>query len=181
MDHEPEIEGFDADGVDLPASRPFPSERRSAVKSMLMAEVRASARPWWRAPAAVAVGTALGVTVAAGAAQQIVAPTKTLAAHCFSKVTTDTAYAADVSYAGDIIGPNLLRQTRIGDPVQVCSDIWEQGVLTPGRRMQGPSLHPAHGHAVPQLVACTLGREAAVYPGDATTCARLGLPKANQR
>jgi hypothetical protein len=181
MDGYEEVEGRGDDVAEVPASRPFPSARRQAVKTMLMAEVRASRRTWWQRPVAVVLGTALGVSVLAGAAQQIVAPTRTLSAYCFSKVTTDTAYAADVSYAGDIIGPNLFRASKIEDPVQVCSDIWEQGVLTPNRTMLGPAPRPAHGHPVPRLVACTLGGQAAVYPGDATTCSRLGLPKARKR
>ena len=180
MDRYEEVDGRGDDAARVPASRPFPSARRAAVKTMLMAEVRASRRSWWQAPAAVAVGTAMGVTVLAGAAQQIVAPTRTLSAYCFTKVTTDTTYAADVSYAGDIIGPNLLRASKIDDPVKVCGDIWEQGVLSPDRKMVGPAARPAHGHAVPKLVACTLAGQAAVYPGDATTCARLGLPQARK-
>jgi hypothetical protein len=180
MDRYEEVEGRVDDIADVPASRPFPSARRAAVKRMLMAEVRASRRSWWRAPAAVALGAVVGVSVLAGAAQQIVAPTRTLSAYCFTKVTTDTAYAADVSYAGDIIGPNLLRSSKIDDPVKVCGDIWEQGVLTPDRRMVGAAPSPTHGHAVPRLVACTLAGQAAVYPGDATTCARLGLPRARK-
>jgi len=178
MDRHEEFEGSVDEVVDVPASRPFPSAHRAAVKTMLMAQVRASRRPWWQAPAAVAVGTAVGVTILAGAAQQIVAPTRTHAAHCFTKVTTDTTYAADVSFAGDVIGPNLLRESKIEDPVKVCGDIWEQGVLIRDRQMLGQAHRPEHGHAVPDLVACTLGGQAAVYPGDATTCARLGLPRA---
>jgi hypothetical protein len=178
VDGYEEAEGRGDDVAAVPASRPFPSARRQAVKSMLMAEVRASRRQWWQRPVAVALGTALGVSVVAGAAQQIVAPTRTLSAYCFSTVTTDTAYAADVSYAGDIIGPDLLRASKIEDPVKVCGDIWEQGVLTRGRKMLGPAPRPAHGHQIPKLVACTLGGQAAVYPGDATTCSRLGLPQA---
>lgn len=180
MDRYEEVEGRDDDVVDVPSSRPFPSARRTAVKTMLMAEVRATRRPWWQAPAALALGAAVGVTVLAGAAQQIVAPTHTLSAHCFSKITTDTSYAADVSYAGDVIGPNLLRASKIDDPVQVCADIWEQGVLTRDRQMIGPAPRPEHGHQVPKLVACTLAGQAAVYPGDATTCSRLGLPLARK-
>ena len=180
MDQDEAFEGSGDDVAEVPPSRPFPSARRAAVKTMLMAEVRASRRSWWQAPSAVAIGAVVGVSVLAGAAQQIVAPTRTLSAHCFSKVTTDTTYAADVSYAGDIIGPNLLRASKIDDPVTVCGDIWEQGVLTPGRLMLGPAARPAHGHHVPKLVACTLGGQAAVYPGDATTCARLGLPRAQR-
>ena len=180
MDGYEEVEGRGDDIADVPTSRPFPSARRQAVKTMLMAEVRAGPRAWWQAPAAVALGAALGVSVLAGAAQQIVAPTRMLSAYCFSKVTTDTSYAADVSYAGDIIGPNLLRASKIQDPVKVCGDIWEQGVLTHDRRMLGPAPSPAHGHRVPKLVACTLGGQAAVYPGDPTTCARLGLPQARR-
>lgn len=180
MDRYEEFEGSGDDVVDVPASRPFPSARRAAVKTMLMAEVRASQRGWWQAPAAVALGAAVGVSVLAGAAQQIVAPTRTQSAHCFTKVTTDTTYAADVSYAGDVIGPNLLRASKIDDPVKVCGDIWEQGVLIRDRKMVGPAPNPAHGHAVPELVACTLAGQAAIYPGDATTCARLGLPQARE-
>ena len=180
MDRNEAFEGSGADVAKLPASRPFPSPRRAAVKTMLMAEVRASRRAWWQAPAAVALGAAVGVSVLAGAAQQIVAPTRMLSAYCFSKVTTDTKYAADVSYAGDIVGPNLLRASKIEDPVKVCGSFWEQGVLTPDRKMVGPAPAPAHGHPVPRLVACTLGGQAAVYPGDATTCARLGLPRSRK-
>jgi hypothetical protein len=109
-----------------------------------------------------------------------VAPTRTQSVHCFTKTTIDTTYAADVSYAGDVIGPNLLRASKIDDPVQVCSDIWEQGVLVRDRQMLGRAPSPAHGHEVPELVACTLGGQAAVYPGDATTCALLGLPQARE-
>jgi hypothetical protein len=71
--------------------------------------------------------------------------------------------------------------------VQACADLWRSGLLAPGEpglNVEGcveeepcpPSDRPAR--PVPPLVACTLDSGvAAVFPGDAQTCADLGLPQ----
>lgn len=164
-----------------PPDRMLPSDRRAAIKTMLMDEVRASrpARAWWRAPVAAVAASLLAVTVAAGAAQQIVAPRHTESAACFSTATTDRQYAIDVTYAGDLVGPDLFRAGGGQDPAALCGDLWSQGIIEHGARLTGPHQpRPRADLPTPRLVTCTLGDRAAVFPGDDRTCANLGLPSA---
>jgi hypothetical protein len=64
---------------------------------------------------------------------------------------------------------NTQDNTTIGpsdgrDPVEVCKDLWEQGIVSVG------STSP------PPLVACAIGSGAVgVFPGDQGTCQELGL------
>jgi hypothetical protein len=62
-------------------------------------------------------------------------------------------------------------------PIDICAMLWENGILRSGEKVvgAGPLLT---NQPVPQLVACTLDNGiAAVFPGDAGTCERLGLPR----
>jgi hypothetical protein len=71
--------------------------------------------------------------------------------------------------------------------VAACADLWRDGFLELGQRgintdgcvEGGPCPPPDRPvHPVPPLVACTLDSGvAAVFPGDADTCAELGLPQ----
>lgn len=51
------------------------------------------------------------------------------------------------------------------DPLGLCADVWEQGIMNP---------NPAT--PVPELAACTVGNSAAVIPGRPEVCAKLGIP-----
>jgi hypothetical protein len=66
---------------------------------------------------------------------------------------------------------------QVEDALGVCAAVFRQDILVPGRAGVQPR---AHGeHRVPPLVACVLpGGIAAVFPGHAGTCHKLGLPRA---
>ena len=58
-----------------------------------------------------------------------------------------------------------------------CSSLWREGFLGPGSGLlrPDPADPPVDIRSLPTLVACTLtDGTAAVFPGDASTCGRLG-------
>ena len=59
--------------------------------------------------------------------------------------------------------------------LDACSALWQIGLIQPGKVVTDAAASPGD-HTVPALAACVLpSGEAAVFPGDATTCARLDL------
>lgn len=79
--------------------------------------------------------------------------TRSDAVACFSAADTDAS--------------RILPSRDLSDPAAACRDLWEQGMV--------PSVAYPPG-SVPPLVVC-VGREGSawVFPGDASTCSRLGL------
>jgi hypothetical protein len=63
------------------------------------------------------------------------------------------------------------------DAVQACAALWEAGILHLGADLPTPPSTAAEPSAqpVPALVACVYNSEAAVFPGDAGLCQKLGL------
>jgi len=172
------------DGLDLPASRPFPAANRFAVKSMLMDEVRASRRRRWLRPVAIGLSTAVaGTAIAAGSYVAFRQPTEFHYAQCYSSVTADTDFRTTLG-----IGKAHRADEDVPAPVDVinalgsCGNLWSQGVLRKDVPMSVESTFAPGGTApVPPLVACTLPDGAVgVYPGDESTCQTLGLPSARR-
>jgi hypothetical protein len=120
---------------------------------------------------AFAVGTAsLAVaTMGAGAAYIAFAPaTDHTVVHCYTaQGTAAQDLGTDTNYQQD------------ADAIAACTTLWRAGILQLGKPQAQPQQGPGplpQDLPVPALVACTVHGEAAVFPGDPTTCQRLGLP-----
>lgn len=139
----------------------------------------------WGRRASVIAGAAVfllggGATATALIVQHLSSQEAGVTTHgrCYSQVSSN--YGSDFPgttavNAADQSGwtPDLV-STLVAD----CAATWRAGAL----REQGPGPHPASSPSapfpVPELVACVLpDGEAAVFPGDASTCGRLGLPE----
>lgn len=167
----------------VPPERPMSTERRHALRDVLMAEVRRS-KPWWRRSrqaATVGVG-AIALVLVGGAATAYVAFQPATDKHsvvCYSEprvdddVKTIVAAAAPVQ-AGD---SGAAEPAVIDDPVQACANLWERGLI--GAEGSGSQAGPGAGRSErPELVSCTLeDGTAAVFPGGADTCRSLDLPR----
>lgn len=69
------------------------------------------------------------------------------------------------------------------DPVSACAPLWQEGLLVAGQGELNANARPdgVADRRIPNLVACTLKEGVAgVFPGDAHTCERLGLPSATR-
>jgi hypothetical protein len=78
---------------------------------------------------------------------------------------------------------NSGRPGQVTDALGTCSSLWSQGLIKAGPRGAAvPASRPspdAHD-PVPPLVVCVMpDGTAAVFPGDKSTCAALGLPDAS--
>jgi hypothetical protein len=137
-----------------------------AIAELIAAPPRRRVR---RMALAIGTGTVLVATVGAGAAAYFSeAPTVHSSVSCYTSAGTS---AQD-------LGTQTNYRAADQDAVAICAALWEIGDLhlgvtgpTPPSTAAEPSGVPA-----PPLVACVLHGEAAVFPGDATTCQKLGLP-----
>jgi hypothetical protein len=119
---------------------------------------------------AIGIASLAVATMGAGAAYVAFAPaTDHTVVHCFTSLGTK----------GRDLGTDTNYRPDEQNPVEICATLWRAGVIQLGKAQAHPQ--PGQG-ALPQdlpappLVACTLHGEAAVFPGDAGTCRRLGLP-----
>lgn len=122
-----------------------------------------------------------GVLAGGGAAAAVLLapqrPTVFDQARCYSEPSSD--------FSDAFPGTSITTPTEVGQsgPIDVpdqaldaCSAVWRQGLLVYGSPhvLSGPG---TSDNRVPPLVVCVLpSGEAAVFPGDAETCASLGLP-----
>lgn len=146
----------------LPADRDLPPGRLWQRKEHLMKELirmeREAARPG-RAPGrrrrwlVLILAPAAALAVAAGAYAII--------AHSAQDVVDGIGCYAAASTESDTTV--VVADGR--DPVEVCAELWEEGVVAEG------------AHQAPPLVACVPpeGRAVAVFPGDQGTCEELGM------
>lgn len=170
----------------VPPERPMPSQRRHALREVLMAEVRRS-RPWWRrSRQAATVGAgAIALVLAGGAATAYVAfqpTTDDYSVVCYSAPRMDGDVASarvGVGRAEATDSPNASGQAAtVDDPIETCAQLWQQGMLRENAKELGETGPPVSRTEVPQLVSCTLeDGMAGVFPGDADTCRSLDLPQ----
>lgn len=134
----------------------------------------------------VATLAGLGISGASVAAAYTVLAPRAATVHdsarCYSSVSSNTGSkfpGATVSAAQPTGGsPADSAATALG----VCAGLWQRGFLTaagfaaPNVALDSDGLPPAI-YPVPPLVACVLkSGQVAVFPGDASSCGRLGLP-----
>lgn len=165
-----------SDLLEVPPPRPLPPAVRDA-QSRLLAEIVGRRRPRWRSrfvifPAALVLA---GGGVAAAVRASLGEVTDRDTARCYSVAErhdgrdfpgTSVAVAHPDS---DVVG-------QVEDAVATCALVWRDGALEIGKRRAQP-YRPGVDRPVPSLVGCVLpDGSAAVFPGDAQTCSRLGLP-----
>lgn len=122
---------------------------------------------------AIGVATLAVATTGAGVAAYVASAPVTdhSVVHCFTSLgTRDRDLGTDTNYLSES-----------HDAVETCANLWRAGVLQLGKAQAQVQAIPSSGPLsqdlpAPLLVACTLHGEAAVFPGDAGTCRRLGLP-----
>jgi hypothetical protein len=161
----------------VPAARSLPPGPREALRTLLEEVVSTTPRRrrWWfsRSMVLVVTGTAvLGGAAAAGALVAARPATDKKVVRCYSVAVLEGGNFAGVTVArgGD---PGAI---PIEDALATCAELWRQGVVVAGvASAQDPGI--GVDAPVPELAACTLeSGVAAVFPGDAGTCGRLGLP-----
>ena len=167
---------------ELPAPRSLPAHRRHAALSQLEAIVadHGSRRRWTRAPVIVPVVVAIVLSTAAASVAflRFQPVTDKSTARCY----TVASLGGGDRFSGTTISPAGTpgSAAQVDNALGVCADLWRQGFLRLGTTsIQRPA--PNTTNEVPSLVACTLSNgTAGVFPGDAGTCAKLGLPLASR-
>jgi hypothetical protein len=119
----------------------------------------------------------LGTGAAAGAMALLHEPvTNKSYARCYTADAIGSGInfqGATVSQPASAAGPG-----QVSSAIDICAALWRQGIIGPHGRAPG-SLGSTASHRVPKLVVCRMpDGTAAVFPGTAQTCARLGLPMA---
>lgn len=159
-----------------PAMRP---ERDAAIRAMLVDEVRSAPevkaarrrRNWmiWSGAGVLAIG--IGATAGAVVLQATQVSNRQIV-HCLSS----DQRAADGSYPGSSASlASSDEQGRVDDAVELCTMMWEQGVLEDG--FDATSMTNPPGEVPPAFQLCVMpDGSAAVVPSDEpAVCSRLGL------
>lgn len=165
----------------LPPAREFPASRRAQTRELLEAAAQQSLRPRrrrWLTRTTVAL-TVAALFTGGGVATAYVAlrPADQLTdIRCYTKVDPNQSE----EFPGTTVtsrGVGSSGRTAAADPIEVCGDLWRQGVLELGAKTAGGP--GSTRQRAPQLQACVLDEgTAAVYPSrDPDICKRLGLPR----
>ena len=146
-----------------PEQRPMPPQRLAARRDHLVRELRPSRRR--RLPAGrralrlLPIGAVLaGGAFAATQIWQPSSPTDLVRVECYAAPSIESAHR---TASADIFGFRGPRQ-RATKATTMCAGLWRHGVL-------------GNGRSTPPLVACVYRGQTAVFPGDAGTCAALGM------
>jgi hypothetical protein len=147
-----------------------------AAREQLEAMVtRTGRRRRWRRPGLVSVAA---VTVALGATAGLTYShfqpvTNTTTARCYTVPSTaGDEHFTTIAAAGQPGSPG-----RVGHARSVCASLWRHGFLSTGASgINRPPPDSTVTYPVPALVVCTMpDGTAAVLPGNAGTCGKLGL------
>jgi len=163
----------------------------SARQLMVHAEPTTARRtPWtrrrmvrWAAPGVV-IALAGGAVAAAEALGSSPASVKG-EVRCYSvqQLTDNTRQYTDTTQAavGNQAPPD--QSATVAAALDACSALWQIGFIQPGKIVTDVANSGSAGQrTVPSLAACVLSSgEAAVFPGDSSTCARLDLQVLSNR
>jgi hypothetical protein len=163
------------DDLAVPAPRtlsPTEKSRQGRILGELIA-ANVGRRRLRRPVPAIGIASVAVATMGAGVAAYVGSAPATdhTVVHCFTSLgTRDRDLGTDTNYLSDS-----------HDAIETCANLWRAGVLQLGKAQAQVQAIPSMGPLrqdlpAPPLVACTLHGEAAVFPGDAGTCRRLGLP-----
>jgi len=174
-------------GFPMPEQQ-LPAQYRAALRSMLselvVTEGKAVSRPRTRprrryvlASAATAVVVGAGGAFAYSALRPSRPVTDKSNARCYSEAT----YRPGENFPGTTVAEpdSATAKGQVGVALDHCAALWRAGILQPGVPTAIHNPAPIQ-YPVPDLVACVLpdGR-AAIFPGLAGTCQRLGLQGAD--
>jgi hypothetical protein len=160
----------------LPPTRRLPTARRYAARRQL--ELYLSRPRWRRRPLVLGVVIAILVGGSAGAVGLL------RSAHVTNRQSARCYVVPELGQGESFNGTTVGAPGRPGSKVQAdhaieaCQALWRGGFFVPGKYgIQRPDKTKVTVRPVPPLIACILpdGR-AAIFPGDATTCGKLGLP-----
>ncbi len=161
--------------------RTLPARRRQAARAQLEAVITGSGRRRLSRPAplaAIVTGAVLiGSGTAAIAYQQFKPVTNTSQARCYTVASLAGDHYTTIAAATPVGSKS---PARVRDALPVCADLWRQGFLKLGAPGIGRPQDTLAHHPVPRLVECTMpDGTAAVFPGGAGTCEKLGLARAS--
>lgn len=138
------------------------------------------ATPWWRKHRTFTGGLVVALIVATGggtAAAYAYLHPRPVTNRGFARCYTQPVYVRGANFAGTTVASAVGAGSdgTIQDAVDTCASLWQVGAL----RLGAPSVVPpvaGRSYPTPALVGCTLpDGAAAVFPGPADTCDRLGL------
>lgn len=129
------------------------------------------------------LGAVLGLAImGAGTATAVVilqpAPvTDHHTARCYQEVSTNFGDDFPGITVAEAVANDNATDGEVRAPIQVCAATWEAGAFPVRDYRAYPP--PSSPSPVPELIGCVLpDGTAAVFPGNAATCDRLGLPVA---
>ncbi|HEY6738932.1 MAG TPA: hypothetical protein VI076_08785 [Actinopolymorphaceae bacterium] len=180
---------------EVPPERSMPRDRKEAIRGLLVEEISRPA-PWWRRSGrsmTIGTGVVALVLVGGGAAAAYVAfkpVSNPNTVQCYAAASRDAASTVPqvaVAKSWTEGEPAVTEPVPVSDPVKACQVLWDYGILRPDSTKVHQPENPAEvrpgnpagtSRRAPRLVACTLDEGVAgVFPGDASTCERLGLPR----
>ncbi|MDN5764426.1 MAG: hypothetical protein L0H96_19905 [Humibacillus sp.] len=175
----------------MPGDRPYPPEVAAAIVDSILAQVNGGlsvaadpfhAAPHQGSPAALshragrrrwviaAAATTALVAGAGSAAAWVVAsrPDDPYGGYCSRSVTLDEDVWKQTGFtqATDAQG-----HRDVPDAIGSCATAWRMGIMTDPANASSTANHP-----VPELTACVVDDVLVIYPGNADTCRRLGVP-----
>lgn len=177
----------------LPGDRPYPPEVAAAIVDSILAHANAhaslsvaadprEAAPNQGSPAApshragrrrwvIAAAAAAGLVAAGGSAAAWVTasrPDDPYSGYCSRSVTLDEDVWKQTGFtqATDAQG-----HRDVPDAISSCANAWRMGIMTDLATALSTANYP-----VPELTACVVDDLLVIYPGDADTCRRLGVP-----
>lgn len=174
----------------LPGERPYPPEVAAAIVDSILAHANAhaglsvaadprQAAPNQGSPAAlsrrrrwvIVVAAAAGLAAGAGSAAAWVTasrPDDPYSGYCSRSVTLDEDVWKQTGFtqATDARG-----HRDVPDAISSCATAWRMGIMTDPATASSTANLP-----VPELTACVFDDVLVIYPGDADTCRRLGVP-----
>jgi hypothetical protein len=158
----------------------LPDRKRAAARRQLEQMVtRSGRRSRWqrRGFAAVAGGAVvLGTAAAAVAFAHYQPVTNKTEARCYTVAST----AGSDHYTTIAAAGRPGSRGRVDHALGVCGDLWREGFLSAGAPGIIRPKSASVAHPVPALVVCTMSDgTAAVFPGQAATCTKLGLAEAS--
>lgn len=153
----------------------LPARKRAAARRELeLIVTRSARRRRWQRPgfAAVAGGLVVLGTSAAVTYVHYAAVTNRTDARCYTVASTVGGdHYTTIAAVGKPGSPGRVERAR-----SVCGDLWRKGFLSTGAPGISRPVNSSVNHRVPALVVCTMSDgTAAVFPGQAATCAKLGL------
>jgi ferric-dicitrate binding protein FerR (iron transport regulator) len=143
-------------------------ERSAQLRAGLLTEVTRTPARSRRRFTGIVITAAATLTVAGAAAAWVsmTRPDDPNEGYCSSSVTLDP----DVWTTHGVITAFDAQGNRDPlDGLEACAQAWRMGILT------APNVPPGQ---VPALTACVVEGNLVIYPGDPTTCQRLGVPAA---